>query len=242
MLTSKRLISNTIFNIVNLVAASLVSFFLIGFFLAHLGEENYGLWILIGSIFNYRVVLSLGLNSSVNRYIPVYLAQNNYDGVRRTINTSLFYYLLVSLILVLATLLFCHKINSWFFIKQNLSSVASVLVLIVGLSFAFAMPLQLFGAVLSGLQRYDLINIPEIIILTVRTILVISFVLNGFGLVAIGIIFGGSEIIVRIVQFAISRAVLPQFSFSFSNIDFKLLKEMIFYGINTLLYSMGDII
>jgi hypothetical protein len=49
--TSKRLIHNTIFNVVTLVSGAIITFFLIRFFLAQLGESRYGVWVLIGSIF-----------------------------------------------------------------------------------------------------------------------------------------------------------------------------------------------
>ena len=69
---------NTIFNMATFAVEAVVNFFLISFFLGQLGEERYGIWALIGSIFQYRRMLTLGLNSAVNRYIPVYLAKGDF--------------------------------------------------------------------------------------------------------------------------------------------------------------------
>ena len=90
--TSKRLIHNTIFNVMTLVSGAVITFFLIRFFLAQLGESRYGVWVLIGSIFQYRRLLDMGMNSSIDRYIPVNLARRDDDAIQRVISTSFFFF------------------------------------------------------------------------------------------------------------------------------------------------------
>ena len=69
--SSRRLMINTVLNLMNQVFTVIVNFAVVGFFLDTLGEERYGIWILVGSIFSYRNLMSMGLNSAVNRNIPV---------------------------------------------------------------------------------------------------------------------------------------------------------------------------
>lgn len=240
--TSKRLVHNTFFNVAGLICNATIGFFLIRFFLGQLGETRYGVWVLIGSIFRYRDMLSMGLNSAINRYIPVYLAKNNNDGIQRVISTSLFFFSTVAVVLILSSVAIYYNIGSWFAIKPELVAPARVLVLVVGFCFAFAMPLQLSSAVLSGLQRYDIINLAVLIPLLLRTVLLIALMLRGYGLITMGLTFGISEIVMRILQFVFVRKLLPEVSLSFKSVDFKLLREMLAYGINTFLYAMGAII
>lgn len=240
--TSKRLIHNTLINVLMLISNAVIGFFLIRFFLGQLGEERYGVWILIASIFIYRDLLSMGLNSSINRYIPVYLVNNNYEGIQRVVSTALFFYSSLAVVLVGASFLIYCNIGSWFVIDPDLVGTASVLVLVVGLAFAFALPLHLYSAVLSGLQRYDIANWSMLIPLLVRTVLLVVLLPRGFGLITMGFVFGTSEIVMRVLQLIFVRKLLPQASVSFKNIDFKLLREMLAYGINTFLYIMGALI
>jgi len=91
--TSKRLIHNTVFNVVTLISNAVIGFFLVRFFIGQLGTARYGVWLLFGgAAFRYGGMLSMGLNSSVNRYIPVYLAKDNNEGIQRVVNTTLFFY------------------------------------------------------------------------------------------------------------------------------------------------------
>ena len=119
---------------------------------------------------------------------------------------------------------------------------AGILVLVVGFCAAFAMPLQLSTAILSGIQRYDIINLVMLAILALRTILVVVLLLQGYGLLTAGLIFGLSEIVMRIIHSIFVKRLLPTASLSLGKIDLQLFKEMLAYGINTFMYAMGVII
>jgi O-antigen/teichoic acid export membrane protein len=241
--TPKRLVHNTFFNVTALVSNALVGFFLIRFFLSRLGEAQYGVWLLIGgTIFRYAPLLSFGFNSSINRYIPLFIAQNNNDGVQRVFSTSLLFFIVVSIILVIISLVVCYNIGSWFAIEPELVRTAGILVLVVGFCSAFAMPLQSSTATLSGLQRYDIINLVMLAVLALRTILVVILLLKGYGLLTTGLMFGLSEIVMRVIHSVFVKKLLPAASLSLTKIDFQLLKEMMAYGINTFMYAMGAII
>jgi O-antigen/teichoic acid export membrane protein len=240
--TSRKLVQNTTFNVVTLVSGAVITFFLIRFFLARLGEARYGLWVLIGSIFQYRRLLDMGMNSSIDRYIPVGLAKGDEDGIQRVLSTSLFFFSALAIVLALVGLIIYQHIGTWFAVGSDMVGVAGVLVLVVGGSFAIAMPLQLSGALLCGLQRYDLLNLAELVMLVLRTALVIILLRQGYGLLTMGLLFGISEILVRIVEFVWARRLLPNVSITLKKVDFKLLREMLAYGMNTFLYTTAALI
>jgi O-antigen/teichoic acid export membrane protein len=240
--TSQRLIHNTLFNVVTLVSNAIVAFLLVRFFLGRLGEAGYGIWVLVGSIFRYRGILNMGLNSAINRDIPVCLVRNDEEGIRKVISTALFYYSALGAVLAMVTFLLYAKVSDWFAIEPEMVTTAGRLVLIVGVGFAIASPLQLTTAVLSGLQRYDIINVATWVTLAMRTILLVVLLLQGWGLLTMGLIFGASEIGMRTVQYLFIRRLLPHVSISRRYVDRNLLKAMLFYGVNTLLYSTGALV
>jgi len=241
--TPKRLVHNTFFNVAALLSNAVIGFFLIRFFLSRLGEVQYGVWVLIGgSIFRYAPLLSVGFNSSINRYIPLFMAQNDHDGVRRVINTSLLFFIAVGIILVIISLVVCFNVGSWFAIEPQLVRTAGILVLVVGFCSAIAIPLQPSTAILSGLQRYDIINLVMLAVLALRTILVVMLLLRGYGLLTTGIVFGLSEIAIKVLHSIFAKRLLPTVSLSLGKIDLQLFKEMLAYGINTFMYAMGAII
>jgi O-antigen/teichoic acid export membrane protein len=71
---------------------------------------------------------------------------------------------------------------------------------------------------------------------------VIVLLQQGCGLLTMGLVFGGSEVLVKVVQFIFAWKLLPNVSITFKNVDFKLLKEMLGYGVNTCLYTTGGLL
>lgn len=240
--TSRRLVHNTFYNVIMLIVNAVMAFLLIRFFLGRLGESRYGVWVLIGSVFRHRMVLGMGLNSAINRRIPMYLARGDEEGVRSVISTALLFFSIIAVVLGLLTLLLYFKIDDWFAIDPEFVPAARVLVLIVGLGFALSTPAQLTPAVLSGLQRFDVICIITLVGLTVRTLLLVIMLRRGYGLLTLGTIYSASEIAVRAVQYVYARRLLPAMSVAWKSVNRTLLKEMLSYGLNTFLYATGILI
>src|SRR5512146_1350420 len=118
--TSRALIRNTFFNLLMLMSHAVVYFLLIGFYLGCFGQVRNGIWVLVGSVFRYRMVLGLGLNSAINRRIPMYLAKDDEEGIRRVVSTALFFFSVMALVLVLLTVVLAVKIGDWFAIEPQL--------------------------------------------------------------------------------------------------------------------------
>jgi O-antigen/teichoic acid export membrane protein len=221
---------------------AVIGFFLVGFFVGHLGENRYGIWVLIGSTFQYRGLLSMGLDSAINRYIPVCLANQDSKGINKVLGTSFYFSLVVSVVLIFLTIVIYWKIGDWFAIQSEFVPIAKLLVLVVGISYSLVVPFQRSTAILSGLQRYDITNIVELSFLLARTLLLVILLRHGYGLLTLGLSFGVSEILMRLVQFFFSNKLLPDNSISIKDIDLRLLKDMVFYGTNTLLYTLAVVI
>src|SRR5437879_3275566 len=69
-----------------------VGFFLSPFILHHLGDEAFGLWILIFSLTGYYGIFDFGIRSSLVRYVSKFTATKNINEVSRLINTAMFTY------------------------------------------------------------------------------------------------------------------------------------------------------
>jgi len=240
--TSRRLVSNTFFNVGTRIAAAAIAFFMVPFYVRTLGTETYGIWVLIGSVFAYRGMLTMGFSSAVNRYIPVCQARNDEEGMRRVLATSTLFFSAIGLVLAGLTLVVYQHLGSWFTIAEHHVRAAQILLLVVGFCFAVALPLQLFSAVLSGLQRYDLMNLAVLVPSITRVVLLVALLSRGYGLITMGLVSGACELCTRLTQWAWAARLLPGASFSLKGADFSLFKEMMAYGINTLLYAFGALL
>ena len=174
MKVAKRLTINTAVNMACLVINGIVGFFLVPFFLGSLNAGRYGIWVLIASIFQYRFILTGGLNSAINRYIPVCLATKDKAQLSKVVTTSFIYYLFLGAILLILSTLVSYNFSSIFpKIDADLAAVGARLILIVGIFFSIALPFQITNAILSGMQCYHISGGIQLICILCRTVLAV---------------------------------------------------------------------
>src|SRR5579863_2617682 len=134
-----------------------VGFFLSPFILHHLGDDAFGLWVLIFSLTGYYGLFDFGIRSSLIRYISKFEATGDKEQLARIVNTSLFTYTCLGLVLMIPTVVGSFYVDRIFHIPPAFLSDARILFFMVGFSLALGFPLGVSGVVLEGLQRFYLI-------------------------------------------------------------------------------------
>src|ERR1700758_5085327 len=99
----------------------LVGIFLSPYILHRLGDDAFGLWVLIFSATGYYGLFDLGIRSSIVRYVARYSATGQQEELNRLANTALFSYSGIGLVTMAITLVACHYMNSIFRIPADFS-------------------------------------------------------------------------------------------------------------------------
>jgi len=162
--------------------------FLSPFILHHLGDEAFGLWILIYSVTGYYGLFDLGIRSSIIRYVAKYSATGQDEEMNLLVNTALFSYAGIGIVATVVTSIIAYYVNSIFRIPAEFVGTARILVLMVGGSVSLGFPLGVFGGILSGLQRFYLLNSINIVSTILRTVLIIVALQRGGGLLTVAVI------------------------------------------------------
>ena len=185
-----------------------VGFFLSPFILHHLGDEAFGLWILIFSLTGYYGIFDFGIRSSLVRYVSKFQATGDKDELARLINTSLFTYTCLGLILVVPTILGGLYVDRLFHIPAPFLKDARILVLMVGYSLALGFPLGISGGILEGLQKFYLMNWTNIVATLARAVLIIYVLRHGLGLLSVALITVSLPLIASAVRAVIAQRLL----------------------------------
>ena len=203
-----RALKNVASNWAGLAVEICVGFFLSPFILHHLGDEAFGLWVLIFSITGYYGIFDFGIRSSLVRYVSMFRATGNKNELTRLINTSLFTYTCLGLFLVIPTTLGGFYVDRIFQIPANFSYDARILFLMVGYATALGFPLGISGGILEGLQRFDLINWTNISATLLRAVLIIYVLRHGLGLLSVALITVSLPVIASAVRALIAHRLL----------------------------------
>src|SRR3954453_20056154 len=73
------------------------------YILHRLGDDAFGLWILIFSATGYYGLFDLGIRSSIVRFVAKYSANDENEQLNRLVNTAIFSYSLIGLTALVLT-------------------------------------------------------------------------------------------------------------------------------------------
>jgi len=164
----------------------IVMLFLSPYVVHSLGDARFGLWSLLMSITGYLGLVEIGVRASTGRYVNYYLGSRQSHRVSAVINTSLIFYCLASvMVMVLAGGLGLSFGYLFPKIDPELSSQALWILLMMAVNVWMGLWGSTFGQLLMARDRFDLINVVQIVSLVARavgTVLVLSW---GAGLLAL---------------------------------------------------------
>jgi len=207
----------------------LVGIFISPFILHRLGDEAFGLWVLIFSVTGYYGLFDLGIRSSIVRYVAKYSAVDDHEQLNRLINTAMFSYSAVGLACLLLTGIGSFFVSSIFHVPADFLSTARWLFLMVGASVALGFPLGVFGGILEGLQRFYLLNFTSTTSILMRALLIVIALKRGGGLLTVALITVGLPLITAAINAGFVFHLLP-IHFRRSYVNRTTLKKIGNYG------------
>jgi O-antigen/teichoic acid export membrane protein len=213
----------------NLAVNIAVGFFLYPVILHHLGDDASGLWILIFSLTGYYGIFDFGIRSSLIRFVSKFQATGDKEELARLINTSLFTYTILGLILMVPTALGSFYVDRLFTVPPAFLSDARILFFMVGASLALGFPLGMSGGILEGLQRFYLLNWTNIVATLMRAVLIVYVLRHGFGLLSVALITVSLPLVASAVRAVIAQHFLA-IQYAWRYVDRNSLKQVFNYG------------
>ncbi len=182
---SIRVLKNVLTNYLRFFLAGVIGFLLTPIMVRLMGDGDYGLWVTVFSLTGYFGLFDQGIRPSLVRYVSRDHALGDDEGLGRTISSAIVLYAAVGLVTLVATGVVAGTLHGWLKVEPARLPVASQIVWLFGVSLALGFPLGVFGATLSGLQRYDIANGVGIVIGIVRAVAFVVVLRLGGGLVGL---------------------------------------------------------
>ena len=186
------------------------AFFFSPFILHHLGDDAFGLWILIYSFTGYYGIFDFGIRSSLVRYVSKFQATGDKQELARLVNTNLFIYSCIGLILVVPTVIRRNLyVDRLFQIPPSFSQrCPDSVFLIVGFSLALGFPMGIADGILEGMQRFYLTNWTNTVGMLTRAVLIVYVLRRGFGLLSVALITVALPLLASAVRAVIAQQLL----------------------------------
>ena len=179
---SVRVLRNVVTNYARFFIGGLTGFVLTPIMVHWMGDGNYGLWVTVFSLTGYFGLIDQGIRPSLVRYVSRDAARGDTDGLNRTTNTALALFTGVGVLVMAVVVVVALNFERWFNLPPDPTGVVSRTLLVAGASMALGFPFGVYGAVLSGLQRYDLGNGIGIAVSIARALAFVAVLRAGGGL------------------------------------------------------------
>jgi O-antigen/teichoic acid export membrane protein len=195
---------------------------------------------LLVSLTGYLGFLDLGIRGAVTRYIARFHAQSEHEQSSRTVSSACVLFLAAGLIAVIGSVLFSLFAIPRFQIPPSYVRAAQIVLIIAGINVALSLVSGVFGGVLVGLQRFELINAISMGVMAIRSIAIVVALHDGKGLVTLAFIQLGSAIIELAFGFVLSRRLYPEVELALRNVSRGHVSMIFSFGLFAFLLQLSN--
>ena len=178
----KNTVTNYFSMFVRLVQGILVTRWLI----SHLGEAQYGLWVMLWSFFSYALLLDLGFGVAAQKVTATELYKKDIEKFNHTVSSIFFSHVSMALLILPLTFVGMYYIRELFHLPADATDeyiyFCREALLLSGLAATIVFPLGVFPEILAGLQKLYLRNYIIIVSKIVELAGVILIFAMGWGL------------------------------------------------------------
>ena len=239
----KTLLRNTFTSYINLVWRMLTAIVITRLLLFGLGEELYGYWALLWTIFGYALLLDFGFGTSVQKYTAEATISNDFKKFNELIAAVICSYLLMSLLIILFTIFGAYYLENIFSLNHigNIEYCKKVFI-VFGLGVAVVFPSGAISEILMGLKRTDLKNYVLLITYTLNIIGIFIIFKLGYSIMTLSVFTVLVNASGNLAMYIIVKKLLPEFKFSIKYFRFRAFKEIGSFSFYSYLLTIATLI
>jgi len=228
------IIRNTGSNIYTFGIKLIITFIMTPVFVKNMGNYDYGIWEVIGSILGYMGMLDIGLRPTSSRFAAKYKATNDSESLSKVYSTSIFFMSMTSIVLALILFLWAW-LNPDVLAQEssNPDKYAAVLV-IIGTQLLFIFPGQIAESFLEGFQKYELKNYITIVNSIIGAALIYLLINPGNAIVLVAFINAAGLTIKYIIYiYLLTRKNMGGIRFRLTHANKKTFSELFTFGVKS---------
>jgi O-antigen/teichoic acid export membrane protein len=236
------MLRNILSNWASLAFLGLLSFLLTPFMIHHLGDLDYGIFVLAFSMASYWELLDVGIRSTLQRFIGRMRGLGDRQGLNATFSTALALTIGIGALVVMVAAVLSELMPGFFRLHGWEANRFRWLVVLLGLNTGFGLPAFLFNAYLGGLERFDLLNAVQVGRQVLRAVLIIVVLLLGYGVLAVGGVTLVSQLVLLPINWRLIRWVDPGLQISWSRVSRGHARELLGFSFWTLFNNAGQVL
>ena len=174
------------------------------YMLRMLGQSEFGLYSLVGSVVAYLTILDLGFGNAIVRYTAKFRAENKLEEQYEMFGMFISLYTIIGVIVFLLGLALYSNVNLIFGGTMTIDEIerAEIMILLMIFNIAISFPLSIFGSIISGYEDFvfqKVIQILRIILNTILMIVILEYGYRAIGMVVLATILNITTLLINYV-------------------------------------------
>lgn len=236
----KRVLSAALANWVGQFTALVTNFLLAPFILSHVGETQYGILVLVGSVVLQGVNLDLGIRSALIKLVAEHRARGEVDELRGIIATAMWLYCCLGAMALALTLLISPFLPSLFQVPPSEHDTMVTLGLLMGTQLAISITNSAPGGAISGLQRYDIQNAISAVWSIASACLTISVLLSGGGILGIATALVILAAVMQLVYILCLKRIAPDLRLTFRGARTRFVRTILSFSTSMVVIDVSN--
>jgi len=229
------LIISALSNWVPLFVNIIITLLLTPYIISQLGKRDYGIWALVGSLVGYYGMLRLGVGSAIMRYVPFYVGRNDQKAASEIVSTGLAMFFGVGLVIFSLSMLIAEPVARFY----QAGPALAALIRLTGMAAAIECVSRIFDAGLRAQERWVAANSIAVATSLLYAAGIAGCIYLGFGLRGMGYVVLGESILAMILVTTIFIKLCPTVHLRVSMVTLSRLREIIFFGLLTVVTTLA---
>lgn len=233
--------AGAILNYVIIGLHTLVGLLYTPYMLRCLGQNDYGLYSLVGSIIAYLTLLDFGFGNAIVRYTAKFRAEGKQKEQWEMFGMFLIVYSVIGLIAFGGGLCLYFNVDFLFDRTMDASDLATarIMMLLLTVNLAITFPLSIFGSIVCAYEKFIFQKIVSILRIILSTAVMIGLLSVGFKAIALVVVQTVFNVLTLIINFIYAKREL-KIKVLFAKFDIPFLKEIVTYSFWIFLNAIMD--
>ncbi len=221
-------------------AQLVISIAMTPFLVRRLGDEGYGIIALISGIVGYHGILYFGLGAAVVKYVAEYHARGDTEALDQTVSTIFVIYLAIGTLWLALSLALLAPLPWLFNLRPAQIGDARAMLLMMGFALFVHFPGSVYGGVVMGLERFDVLNRYNFGLLLVRNLATYLAVLRYPSVVVVGLINMVTLLAEPVVAAVFARRLLPALKISLRGFSRARARQLFTFSTQSFLFTLSE--
>lgn len=208
----------------------------------HLGLGGYGIWSIIMTTVTYMRFGTAGIKSAFQKYVAEATGNGDFETASKLVSTGSILILVLSVAGLIPIAFFSSGLAKASGVPPEFLSQAAGSITILALILTVANFGAAYEAIVMGGHRIDLTRRFNIVTTVLEAIAIVVFLHFGYGLLAMAVIMGTSELVYILSCYVASGRIVPEMRVRLSNFTTSVLPELVRFAGSFQLVNMLEVL